>query len=90
MGILSTIQEIPALSFHMEQWLSAHKENDGQDYKSGTAFAFMHELRKCERLVPKKAATQSVAAVSSEEAEFSAEASHADRFDPREIGPIQE
>ena len=34
---------------------------------SGTAFAFMHELRKYKRLVPKKSATQSVAAVSSEE-----------------------
>ena len=70
LGILSTaIQEIPALSFHMEHWLSSHKEDDGKDYASGTAFAFMYELRKCERLVPKKAATQSVAAVSSEEAE---------------------
>ena len=70
LGILSTaIQEIPALSFHMEHWLGEHKKNDGKDHVSGTSFAFMHELRKCERLVPKKAVTQSVAAVSSEEAE---------------------
>ena len=70
LGILCTaIQEIPMLSFHMENWLSSHKKNDGKDYEPGTAFACMYELRKCERLVPKKAATQSVAAVSSEEAE---------------------
>ena len=61
LGVMETaIEDIPAISFHMEKWLRGRVGDN-----NAISFHFMQELRNCQVLMPKKVTATPAAAMAS-------------------------